>query len=259
MNPELSIAALMPQLAAFIWPLSRVAGIFMIAPVLGSQLAPMRIRAAAAVAISLALLPNLPPLPQVDPFSAEGLLILANQILIGLLMGFVLQMVFAALMVAAEQVSMAMGLGMAQMTDPQNGTSVPVIGQIQLVVATLLFLSLNGHHALIYLVSESFHSLPIGPRGLSPEGLWSIIGFSSQVFSDALRLALPAVTALLATNMAMGVITRSAPQMNLFSIGLPVTTMLGLGVLWVQVDGSVDLFGRLIEKALDALALGLSF
>jgi flagellar biosynthesis protein FliR len=165
-------AEMIQWLNSMFWPFVRVTAMMMIAPVFGGNLVPMRIKLVLALLMTWVMLPLLPPVPAVEPFSALSVLITLQQMIIGMAIGFALQLIFAALIVGGQTVAMGMGLGFASMVDPQNGVQVPVIGQYYVVVATLLFLAMNGHLALIGVLADSFHSLPIGGAGLGANPCW---------------------------------------------------------------------------------------
>ena len=211
----------------FFWPFVRISAMMMAAPIFGAQLLPVRVRILIAFAFSLVAVPMLPPVPAVDPISYHGLMILLQQVLIGLAMGFMIQLVFQSLVIAGEAIANGMGLGFARMVDPANGVQVPVVSQFLIVMATLLFVILNGHLILIELVVESFRILPIGDTGLSANGARHVVNWGGQMFAGALLVAIPAVTALLVVNISMGVITRAAPQLNIFAVGFPLMILLG--------------------------------
>ncbi|MCW8853614.1 MAG: flagellar biosynthetic protein FliR, partial [Gammaproteobacteria bacterium] len=153
----------------FFWPFVRISAMMMAAPIFGAQLMPVRIRVLMAFAISMIAVPMLPAMPFVDPISYSGLLVLLQQVLIGVAMGFVFHMVFQALIIAGEAIASTMGLGFARMVDPANGVQVPVISQYLIIMATLLFVVLNGHLMLLDLVVESFRILPVAETGLSTQ------------------------------------------------------------------------------------------
>ena len=188
----------------------------------------LRRRAFLGQAVALGLVaPLLPETPAIDPFSPSALVIAIPQVLIGIAMGLVLQLVFAAVVLGAQLLAMSMGLGFASMIDPQNGVHVPVVSQYYLVLATLIFLALDGHLVLVSVLADSFQTLPVGTTGLSPGGLWSLVAWGSHLFAGGVLIALPVVTATLVTNIAFGVITRAAPQLNIFAVGFPVTMLVG--------------------------------
>ena len=248
-----TIPELMGWVGAFTWPFLRISALFSIAPLFGSATVPARMRIAAAAAITLVLAPSLPAPPAIDVLSADGVLAVATELFIGLSMGFTLQLVFAALQIAGELVATTMGLSMAQMTDPVNGTQVPVLGQLFFMTGMLLFLSLNGHLALLGMLAESFRHVPVGAPGPAGDELWAMLGVASHMFAAAVKVALPAVTALLAANVMLGVITRSAPQLNLFAFGLPITTVLGLVLLLVALPDLAPAVSRSLDEVFTLL------
>jgi flagellar biosynthetic protein FliR len=152
-------------------------------------------------------------------------------VLIGVLIGLLLAASFQAVTIAGESISLAMGLGFATMVDPQSGASVPVLSQFLLILTTLLFLSLGGHLMLIELIATSFETMPIAGVGLVRADLIGVAAFGSQMFAGAVLIALPAVVTLLVIQLAMGIMTRAAPQMNIFSVGFPITILLGFLVV----------------------------
>jgi len=169
--------------------------LFTVMPIFGGRLVPVRVRLILALVITYVLVPVIPPVPAVEPFSGEGVAIVVQQLLIGLAMAFILQLVFAAMVLGGQSVAMSMGLGFASMVDPQNGIQVPVVGQYYVVVATLLFLAMNGHLALIVVLAESFQIMPIGVNGIGLNGIWDVVAWTGYMFSGAVLIALPAVTA----------------------------------------------------------------
>ncbi|NOX09884.1 MAG: flagellar biosynthetic protein FliR [Gammaproteobacteria bacterium] len=246
---EISDTQLISWIGNFFWPFMRVAMMMTVAPIFGSRLMPVRARIVSAIVITWLLLPIIPDVPTVNPLSPEGVLIVVQQLLIGMMMGFVLQMLFASLVVGGQTVALSMGLGFASMVDPQNGVQVPVVSQIYLVVATLLFLTLNGHLMLISMLADSFSSLPIASDGVSRQTLWDVVAWAGEMFAHGILIALPAVTALLLVNLAFGVITRSAPQLNIFGVGFPLTLAMGFVIILYTLPGMLPHFERVMESA----------
>lgn len=243
-----SLPELIGWIAQVVWPFLRIGAMFSIAPLFGSQTVPVRIRVGAALAMSISLAPSLPVAPEIDVLSAVGVVDVVMQLAIGLSMGFMLQMSFASLQMAGELVATTMGLSMAQVTDPVNGAQVPVLGQLFFMVGMLLFLSMNGHLALMGFVFESFKAMPIGSGGPRGQDMWLLAAHASSVFVAAVKVALPAVTALLAANVMLGVITRAAPQLNLFAFGLPITTALGLAMLLITLPELTNAVQRSMDE-----------
>ena len=216
----------------YVWPLFRIASFFMAVPVLGSKLINARARLALAVAITIIIAPLLPPMPVVDPVSIQGMLIILQQVIIGVSMGFILQVVMQLFVLAGQFIAMKMGLGFASMNDPSNGVSVTVISQFYLMMATLLFLSFNAHLLIIDLIVESFRTVPIGGDGFGLQQFFDIASLGSWMFAGALVIALPLLTSLLVVNLTFGVMSRAAPQMNVFAVGFPITLVFGLILIW---------------------------
>ena len=147
-----------------------------------------------------------------------------------------------------------MGLGFASMVDPATGVSVPVISQFYLVLSTLLFLTLGGHLLLIEMLIDSFQSLPIGVTGIERSDLWSVIAWSSRLFSAGLLMAMPAITSLLMVNVAFGVVTRAAPQLNIFAVGFPITLVLGALLMWLTLPSVLNNFTNLLVESYSVIA-----
>lgn len=247
--PVSQISAL---LADFIWPFIRIGALVMTAPVFGTALVPMKFKIALSMALTVVLVPVIPPPPDVPMLSGMALVIVFQQILTGVVMGLAVQLVFDAVVLSGQAIAMSMGLGFATMVDPLRGVNVPVVSQFLLTFGTLVFLALNGHLLLIEALAASFTSLPVGVSGVSREGLWTLLMWSSHLFSGALRIALPALAALLMVNLAFGVMSRAAPTLNLFAVGFPITMTLGFIIILL---GLPDLVGAM--QALTSSVFGL--
>ena len=206
-------------LAAYLWPMVRISAMLLAMPLFSSRQVPARFRLILVILITLLIAPTLPPQPQADVLSHTGFTIMLQQVLIGVLMGFVLQMVFGALVFGGQVIAYSMGLGFASMVDPANGVQVPVVAQFYLILATLLFLIFNGHLLSIELIADSFATMPVAMDGISRNGLLEVVAWGSRLFTGGLLIALPIVGAMLMVNMGMGVVMRAAPQLNIFSIG----------------------------------------
>lgn len=241
------------------WPFLRIGAALIAAPFFGARLVPVRMRVLLTVLITLVIMPMLPPMPSVAPLSAVGILVAIQQIMIGIAMGFVLQLVFNAATIAGESIAMTMGLGFASMVDPQNGVTTPVVSQFLVVVVTLLFITIDGHLMLIEIINQSFYSLPVGTTGISRDGFWVLVGWGSTMLLGALQIALPVVSCLLVIYLSLGVMTRAAPQLNIFSVGFPITLLAGFVLLWFVLPQTIALLERLIAATLElskALAHG---
>lgn len=239
----LDLAQLPLWLGSFLWALGRIGGLFLVAPVFSAKMLPTRIKVGLVVVLTLVLAPLAPT--TIDLLSASGVATLASQVLIGAAVGFVLQLVFEAVSFGGELVAQSMSLGFAEVANPQGGPSSPVLSEFYLLLVTLLFLAMNGHLRLIALLAESFQSLPPGMATINTHGLYAVVGFGAELFGGAVRVALPAMTSLLVVNIGFAAISRSAPSMNLFAVGFPITISLGFIALWLAL--------RSLPGAFDAL------
>ena len=250
----LDMAQIRDAITGFLWPFFRISALFAILPVLGGSEVPVRVRVALAIVVTALVLPLLPPAPSLDPLSAGSLLVTLQEIVIGLAMGLMVLLVFNAVTLAGESIAITMGLGFALMNDPQNGVQVPTVSQFYVIFATLLFLSLDGHHAALALAVGSFDTLPIG-AALGPDATWQLLSWAGMMFRGALAIALPALAAMLTVNLLMGVMTRAAPQMNIFSVGFPLTMSIGFVAIALTLPAFGESFASLLAEALEALSL----
>lgn len=214
----------------FFFPLVRVLSLIMIAPITGEHSVPAKVK----IGLSL-LIVFLLPLPPVDNaitiFSFTGVWIILQQVIIGTVMGFTMQLAFMAIRFAGELIGVQMGLSIATFFDPAGGPSTPVLARFLNILAVLLFLSLDGHLWLLFGLSESFHLIPIRSGLLYPNGYLKLIETSGLLFRNGLLLALPLITLLLVINMSMGLLNRLTPQLSIFVVGFPITLLLGLTTL----------------------------
>lgn len=243
---QLTSGQLEEWLSQYLWPFIRIGACFMTAPVFGARFVAPRVRLLLAGAVTLIVAPLMPP-PQAVPFSVAGLMITVQQILIGVAMGFALQLIFDALTLGGQLLSNTMGLGFAFNVDPLRGANTPVVGQLYMLLATLVFLALNGHLALIEILAQGFTTLPVGTDGFGGSSAWLVAAWGSQLFAGALAVALPGMTALLVTNLAFGVMSRAAPTLNLFAVGFPVTLISGLLVIYVGLPSVLAGFSGSLE------------
>ncbi|TFH73837.1 flagellar biosynthetic protein FliR [Gammaproteobacteria bacterium LSUCC0112] len=210
-------------------------GFFLAAPVLGSNFVPVRVRLILALAVSILVAPTLPEVPTVPGLSIPAFLIVLQQLLIGFALGFFMQMLFQIFIVLGQLIAMQMGLGFASMVDPTNGINVAILSSFYLMFVTMLFVLFDGHLVMIEVIAESFEQIPVSDSAVDRDIYYRLISTISWVFSSALLLALPALTALLITNFAFGIMTRAAPQMNIFALGFPVALMFGLFIIWMTM------------------------
>ncbi|MBK9019719.1 MAG: flagellar biosynthetic protein FliR [Sulfuritalea sp.] len=232
---SISSAQLDAWLGLFVFPLTRVLGLLAMTPVFNNAALPVRVRLVMGLGITFALAPALPPPPAIEAGSWLGLAVIAEQMLIGVMMGFALRIALAALDVTGELIGLQMGLSFATFFDPSSSSQTPVMTQFLGFLTALMFLAMNGHLLTITLLAESFTLLPVSTTPFHAAALWSIVTSAAMMFSLGVMLALPLITALLVTNISLGVLSRVAPSLNLFAVGFPVTLALGFIVLWLTL------------------------
>lgn len=243
------VSQLQAFVAAFLWPFARVSGLLLTAPVLGAGVLPVRVRAGLAVVLTVVLMPLAPAPGAVEVMSLAGLATVLQQVVVGAAMGFALKLAFAALTFAGSLITNAMGLAFAQAVSPLDGHDAPALGELYMLLASLIFLALDGHLELIALLATGMrHASWAAPM---PGGahLWSLLEFGSHVFTGAIMVALPALAALLIADAGFGVISRAAPAMNLFSIGFPISIALGFVGVWIGLVTLPGAFATLRRAA----------
>ena len=233
----LGFDTILASMTLFAAPVLRLSAMMAVAPVFSAAGFNVRTRALFAVLIAALVAPSLPAPPIDSLLSGAGVLMGIREIGVGLVLGFVVQMAFGAAVFAGQAISMTMGLGFAMAVDPQNGVQVPVVAQLYVILGTLLFLSVDGHLALIDAVVQSYDLVPIGSLRISATSLTELVSLGSIVFAGGILLALPVMTALLLINLAFGIITRTAPQLNIFAVGFPVTILAGLFIMFLVMPG----------------------
>ncbi len=247
---ELNASEITAWIGRYIWPFFRIGAFFMAMPVIGTQLVSMRIRLGLSLVVTLAVVPILPAMPRVDGLSLQAYLLIGEQILVGVTMAFVLQLLFQIFIVAGQMISYQMGLGFASIADPVNGVSVAVLSQFYLMLVMLLFLAMNGHLVVIEVLIESFRVIPVSENGFEFGWLWQLVSWGSWMFSSAVIVALPAVTALLIVNFSFGIMNRAAPQLNIFSLGFPFTMLFGLLIVFISLSGFLPQYQTFSEQGL---------
>jgi len=251
---NITTAELNTLLAAFIWPLSRILALIASAPILGNPSIPVKVKLGLAVMITILVLPLVEKsLPQIDPTSGIGLVILLQQVLIGVAIGFVMRVVFVAVEMAGELIGLQMGLGFAVFFDPQNSGQIDIIGRFLGVIASLAFLAMDGHLMMIALISQSFSTVPIGSAVITDVTFTTLANWGGEIFKSGLQLSLPVLTALLITNLALGILTRVAPQLNIFAVGFPLTLAIGLFVLGLSMPFYAPILEYLVQDGLNLM------
>ncbi|MES2095229.1 MAG: flagellar biosynthetic protein FliR [Pseudomonadota bacterium] len=244
--------AIEPQAWALLFVMVRIGAAFIAAPVFGAVSIPLPVRISLSGAIAVLVMAVHPVTPPAEVFGLATFVAVAAEALIGLAMGFILQIAFAAPMIASEVIGTSMGIGFASAIDPQNGRSTPALGQFFSVLLTLLFLSVNGHLVLVDMLVRSYTVLPPGGSWLGAERLRDIAFFGGYTFAAGLLLALPVGFLLLCLNMIVGMISRSAPSLNLFAVGLPASLAVGVVALALAMPAMGDYMLVIVQEGLDA-------
>jgi flagellar biosynthetic protein FliR len=230
-------------IVAFMFPLSRILGMVAVAPLFNIAAVTVTTRVILGLALTIAIVPILPPMPPIPAGSWLGLAVLAEQMLIGIVIGVTLRIAFAAVDFAGSLIGLQMGLSFAVFYDPQNTAQTPVIAEFLNLIALLIYIASNGHLISLAALAESFTLLPVTSTPFAATGFSVILNWSAAIFSTGLLLSLPLVAALLIANIALGVLSRVAPQLNLFAIGFPVT--MGAGFFMMML--CMPYFGAALE------------
>lgn len=248
---EVEFQQLESWLRSYMLPLSRLSALLMVMSVISARSISPRFRIMLAISITALIAPTLPaPLVDVPLFSFDTVLLIINEVLIGLSFGFISRLLLETFVLGAQVIAMQTGLGFASMVDPTNGLQVPVLSQFFLMLSTLIFLAINGHLMMIEMLVLSFQTLPVGSDMiLSLASIKALVDWASYMFAAALMMALAAVLSLLMINISFGVMTRAAPQLNIFAVGFPITMISGLGIVWLTLSGFLQHFELQFQRA----------
>lgn len=225
----------------WVFVMTRIGAAMFAAPLFGGGTVPYQVRVVLTAALALLVCAWTPVAAPPELLSLNGLLFTAGEVLIGLAMGFVLQLSFAAPTLAAEVIGAGMGMSIATTADPVSGASSPALGQYFAVVLTVIFLGTGAHLNWIGLLVESYAAFPPGTPWLSAGRMDLIAQFAGQMFLTALLIALPVTLILLLVQVTTGIISRSAPSLNLFSLGLPAGVLAGLAAMIAAAPMFTDL------------------
>jgi flagellar biosynthetic protein FliR len=255
-----SFAGVEAQLWIWMVAMIRPGAAFLAAPVFGASFVPVQLRLVIALAIGIPAVgaANF-VLPTEGLASIEGVLLVGGEVLAGLAIGFAVQIGFSAAILAGETISNAMGLGFAGMVDPASGQQNPMLGQFLSILATFLFLAIGGHLALAATIVESYRALPPGDAWLSSESISGLVFFGGVLFAAGLSIALPVGFAIILVQMVMGMLARSAPQLNLFSVGLPAALLAGIVLLAIAAPVMGESIIAVLQQGLEEsrrIALG---
>lgn len=236
---------------------ARISAFFMAAPIFGSRLINARVRLLLALMLTFLLVPLVPAGPELNGLGLATWLLVAKQVLIGLAAGFAMQMAFQVAVLAGQYIAMKMGLGFASMNDPANGVTVTVISQYYLMLITVLFVSGDGHLLMLRLLAESFYVQPLY-SGMPLALVWQLVAAGSWVFGAALLIALPVLASLMIVNIAFGVMARSAPQMNIFAVGFPITLILGMFLIYFGFTTFLGNYNQFMQEGFNLMRIFLN-
>ncbi|MBM5572815.1 MULTISPECIES: flagellar biosynthetic protein FliR [Deefgea] len=244
-------------LALFWWPFLRIFGLLLADPFFSSRAIQLKIRVALAILLTILIGPLLPTLPTVPVVSPEGMLIAIRELIIGLSIGFVMRLIFTSVEMAGHLSGLQMGLGFASFYDPQNASNSLVISQLMSLFMLLSFLSVGGHLVVLRVLIDSMVQLPLGTVRISADGFQLIANYGAIIFRTGVLLALPVLAALLIANLAIGVMTRAAPQLNVFAVGFPLTLGVGFAAMYFSlpmlvphIDQAINNYTRYIAQIL---------
>lgn len=253
----LDSSQLVQWVSQFFWPLVRIMALFATAPILNERSVSKRVKIGLAVMITWLLMPLLPAV-NVTLFSPEGFLLLIQQMLIGIALGFTMQFAFAAVRLAGEVIGLQMGISFATFFDPGSRLNMPVLARFLDMLAMLLFLTFNGHLWLISLLADSFHTLPIGGQPLNANAFMALVKSGGLIFLNGMMLALPLIVLLLMVNLVLGLLNRVSPQLSIFAIGFPITLSVGILTISLLMPLLAPFCEHLFGEAFDLLAVFLT-
>ena len=235
---------------AFVYPFFRFAALASTAPLLSHASVPRRVRIGLALLLTVLVAPTLPPVAAGSPFSAAGGLLLVQQVMIGVTIGLVMQFAFATVTLAGDMIGLQMGLSFASLVDPQHSEQVPLVGAFLSIILMLVFMAMNGHLMMISALVDSFAAFPLRIEHLAHPDWRRLADGGAVVFATGLQLALPVIAALMLVSLALGVLTRTAPQLNLFAVGFPLTLVVGLLMLMLAMPYLMPALEQLLAGVL---------
>ena len=233
------------QFHIFLLVLLRVSALLMVAPIFGHRTWLARAKVGLAFTVSIILFPIVADQPLDVPAGVlPYALMMIREVLMGVVMGFVVLLLFVGIQFAGQVSGLQMGFGIVNVIDPQSSNQLSIMGQFLNILAILLLLSLNGHHTILTALVTSFETIPLGGVVLKAGLMQKMIAITAEVFIIGVKIAAPIMTALFLVTAAMGVLARTVPQMNVFMVGFPVQISVGLGAFLV----CMPLFAMLVER-----------
>lgn len=243
---EINPDQLLSLIISFLLPFFRIGAFLMVLPLFGSQLVSVQVRLVFAFIISIVVTPFV-PMPEYDPISPAFVVLIAEQLVIGLVLGFIITLLFQVFALGGQLAAMKSGLGFAMSNDPANGVSVATMGQYYMTMAGLAFLGTDGHHVMIEYMVHSFDYWPIG-SGFDSQRYWDIVQLGGWLFEKALLIVLPLAVATLIMNISFGVIAKASSQLNVFALGFPIIMMFSLLFFWIMLQDFLDIYRLFFQE-----------
>jgi len=219
----------------YFWPMARMSGLLVTLPILDSTFIPSRIRIILAFFLSVIVVSTIPKV-DIHDFDLGTLVIVGKEVLLGMMIGFVFQLLFQSFVIGGQIIAMQSGLGFATLVDPMSNANVPLVSQLYTLLVSLVFLAMDGHLAVLQFIVSSFQIIPLHHVTFTALQFQTLLNFSTWIFSGAVSIAIPAIVALLVVNLGFGIMARAAPQLNIFSIGFSITLTLGVIVLYLTLN-----------------------
>lgn len=237
------------------WPFCRFMALFSMAPLLNHRAISVRFRILLALLMSLTLARLLPQVPEISPISVMGALITVEQVFFGLILGLMLQLVFTTFSVIGEVISTQMGMAMARYNDPTNGvSSSSIIYQVYYILLIFLLLTIDGHLLMVNVLYQSFIYWPVG-SGLLTLDVRFFLASVAWVFSAAVLITLPVVFCMTLVQFTFGLLNRISPTMNLFSLGFPITILMGIFCIYITLPNMAEGYLRLTRELLENIGV----
>lgn len=243
---ELTPDQLMALAVSFLLPFFRIGAFLMALPLFGSKLVSIRVRLLFAFVISIIVTPIV-TVPSYDPISPAFILLIAEQLIVGIVLGFVVTVLFQIFSLAGQLAAMKAGLGFAMSNDPANGITVATVGQYYMTMAGLAFLGTNGHLVMIEYLVSSFDYWPIG-SGFDSQRYWDVLQLGSWLFEKGLLMVLPLAVATLIMNVSFGVVAKASAQLNVFALGFPIIMLFSLVFIWIMLEDFLDIYRLFFQE-----------
>ncbi|MER2492225.1 flagellar biosynthetic protein FliR [Catenovulum sediminis] len=240
---------LMQWIADIMLPFVRISALLVVMIGFSGKGVPKRVKALLALSIALLISPTIPSSGFNELFSLAGFLVVIQQILIGVAIGFISQIFLNTFVMAGQTIAIQSGLGFATLVDPVNGINTAAIGQFYVILATLIFWAVDGHLMMIKMIALSFEAMPVNSGWLGVDKIYKVVEWGKWLFLATITIALTPIAAMLMVNLTFGIMTRAAPQLNIFSIGFPITQITGLLVVWVSLSVFMLHFNTIWESA----------